>query len=108
MQAAFACGGPLFNIYILLNLTQKEQIRATQFAISTTAAIVVILQYLKADVYQSTVLNYVYLLIPAVLLAYFVSEKIFKKIDGKQFLKLVYIILILAGIITAWQAVHLL
>jgi len=108
MQAAFACGGPLFNMYILLNLTQKEQIRATQFAISTTTAIVVILQYLKADVYQGTVLNYVYLLIPAVLFAYFVSEKIFKKIDGKQFLELVYIILILAGIITAWQAVHLL
>jgi len=107
MQAAFACGGPLFNIYILLNLTEKEQIRATQFAISTTTAVLVVAQYMRAGVYQGQVLQFVFLLIPAVLLAYVVSERLFKQIDGKQFLKLVYIVLILAGMLTGWQAIQL-
>lgn len=108
MQGAFACGGPLFNIYILLNLRVKEEIRATQFAIGATSSCFIFLQYLTAGIYQGQTLHFIVLLIPAVLLAYIVSEYIFKRINGKQFLKLVYIMLILAGCMTFWQALKLL
>ena len=108
MQAAFACGGPIFNIYILLNLRKKEEIRATQFAIGATSASIIALQYLAEGVYQGETLHFVFLLIPAVLSAYVVSELIFKQIDGQQFLRLVYIVLIFSGLLTGWQALQLL
>lgn len=108
MQAAFACGGPIFNIYILLNLQKKEEIRATQFAIGATSASMIALQYLMTNTYQGQTLHFVFLLIPAVLLAYVVSEHIFKRINGQQFLRMVYIVLILAGLMTGYQAVKLL
>ena len=108
MQGAFACGGPLFNIFILLNLRRKEEIRATQFAIGSTSSCFIFLQYLAAGVYQGQTLHFTFLLVPAVLLAYLVSEHIFKRINGQQFLKLVYIVLILAGCMTFWQALKLL
>ena len=108
MQAAFACGGPIFNIYILLNLRKKEEIRATQFAIGATSASIIALQYLAEGVYQGETLHFVFLLIPAVLSAYVVSELIFKQIDGQQFLLLVYIVLIFSGLLTGWQALQLL
>lgn len=108
MQAAFACGGPIFNIYILLNLRKKEEIRATQFAIGATSASIIALQYLAEGAYQGETLHFVFLLIPAVLSAYVVSELIFKHIDGQQFLRLVYIVLIFSGLLTGWQALQLL
>ncbi len=108
MQGAFACGGPIFNIYILLKLQKKEEIRATQFAIGATSASFIALQYLMSGAYQGQTLHFLFLLIPAVLLAYVVSEHIFKRINGQQFLHLVYVVLILAGLLTAWQAWHLL
>lgn len=107
MQAAFACGGPLYNLYIVLNLKQKEQIRTTQYAISITTSVVVFFKYLQDGVYQNEILNFVFLSLPAIILAYFVSEKIFHKMNGSQFLKLVYCVLILAGIMTGWQAIQL-
>ena len=105
---AFACGGPIFNIYILLKLQKKEEIRATQFAIGATSASFIALQYLMSGVYQGQTLHFVFLLIPAVLLAYIVSEHIFKRINGQQFLHLVYVVLILAALMTGWQAIKLL
>lgn len=108
MQAAFACGGPIFNIYILLNLQKKEEIRATQFAIGATSASIIALQYLMTGTYQGQTLHFVFLLVPAVLLAYVVSEHIFKRINGQQFLRMVYIVLILAGFMTGYQAIKLL
>ncbi len=108
MQGAFACGGPLFNIYILLNLQEKEYIRATQFAIGSTSSCFIFLQYLAAGAYHGATLHFTLLLFPAVLLAYIVSERIFKRIDGKQFLRRVYIVLFLAGLMTGWQALKLL
>lgn len=107
MQAAFACGGPVFNMYILLKLQKKDEIRATMFAIGATSASLIALQYLIAGVYQGEILHYVVLLIPAVLLAYLVSEHIFKRINGQQFLHLVYLVLIFAGLMTGWQAIQL-
>ncbi len=104
MQGAFACGGPLFNIYILLNLQKKEQIRTTQFAIGATSSCFIFLQYLAAGAYHGQTLHFTVLLFPAVLLAYIVSEHIFKHIDGRQFLRIVYIVLFFAGLMTAWQA----
>lgn len=107
MQAAFACGGPIFNLYILLNLKQKEQIRATMFAIGATSAGIIALQYLLAGVYQGQVLQLVFCLIPSVLLAYIVSERMFRKINGQRFLQLVYLALIITGCMTGWQALQL-
>ncbi len=108
MQGAFACGGPLFNIYILLNLHKKENIRATQFAIGSTSSCFIFLQYLAAGAYQGQTLHFTVLLFPAVLMAYIVSERIFKRIDGQQFLRIVYVVLFLAGLMTCWQAWKLL
>ncbi len=108
MQAAFACGGPIFNIYILLNLHEKEEIRATQFAIGATSASIIALQYLMTGTYQGQTLHFVFLLIPAVLLAYVVSEHIFKRINGQQFLRMVYMVLLFAGFMTGYQALQLL
>lgn len=108
MQGAFACGGPIFNIYILLNLHKKEEIRATQFAIGATSAGIIALQYLLTGTYQGQTLHFVFLLIPAVLLAYLISERIFKRIDSQQFLRVVYIVLMIAGFMTAYQALKLL
>ena len=108
MQGAFACGGPLFNIYILLNLQKKEQIRTTQFAIGATSSCFIFLQYLAAGAYQRQTLYFTVLLFPAVILAYLVSEHIFKRIDGRQFLRIVYIVLFFAGLMTAYQAWKLL
>ncbi|MBE6111995.1 MAG: sulfite exporter TauE/SafE family protein [Peptococcaceae bacterium] len=108
MQGAFACGGPLFNIYILLNLQKKEQIRATQFAIGATSSCFIFLQYLAAGAYQGQTLHFALLLFPAVLLAYVVSEYIFKQIDSSQFLHIVYLVLFFAGLMTGWQAFCLL
>ena len=108
MQGAFACGGPLFNIYILLNLQKKEQIRTTQFAIGATSSCFIFLQYLAAGAYQVQTLYFTVLLFPAVILAYLISEHIFKRIDGRQFLRIVYIVLFFAGLMTAYQAWKLL
>lgn len=108
MQGAFACGGPLFNIYILLNLHKKEQIRATQFAIGSTSSCFIFIQYLASGAYQGNTLHFTALLFPAVLLAYLVSEHIFKRIDGRQFLRIIYIVLFFAGLMTAYQAMQLL
>lgn len=107
MQAAFACGGPIFNIYILLNLTRKEEIRATQFAIGVTSAGIITLQHILRGSYQGQTLHFVFLLIPAVLLSYIISERLFRRIDGRQFLHMVYILLILTGLMTGWQALKL-
>lgn len=107
MQAAFACGGPIYNMYILLKLQKKDEIRATMFAIGSTSASLIALQYFIAGVYQGQIVHFVFLLIPAVLLAYVVSEHIFKRINGQQFLYLVYFVLIFAGLMTAWQAIQL-
>ena len=108
MQGAFACGGPLFNIYILLNLQKKEQIRTTQFAIGATSSCFIFLQYLAAGAYQGQTLYFTVLLFPAVILAYLISEHIFKRIDGRQFLRIVYIVLFFAGLMMAYQAWKLL
>jgi hypothetical protein len=43
-----------------------------------------------------------------VILAYLVSEHIFKRIDGRQFLRIVYIVLFFAGLMTAYQVWKLL
>lgn len=107
MQAAFACGGPIFNMYILCNLYQKDQIRATMFAIGCTSAGLITLQYLAAGVYHGQVLHFTILLLPAVLSAYIISERIFKHINGQQFLQLVYLVMIIAGIMTGYQALQL-
>ena len=108
MQGAFACGGPLFNIYILLNLQKKEQIRTTQFAIGATSSFFIFVQYLMAGSYQGQTLYFTLLLFPAVILAYLISEHIFKHIDGRQFLHIVYLVLFFAGLMTAYQAWKLL
>ena len=108
MQGAFACGGPLFNIYILLNLQKKEQIRTTQFAIGATSSFFIFVQYLMAGSYQGQTLYFTLLLFPAVILAYLISEHIFKHIDGRQFLHIVYLVLFFAGLMTAYQAWRLL
>ncbi len=89
-------------------MRKKEEIRATQFAIGATSASIIALQYLAEGVYQGETLHFVFLLIPAVLSAYVVSELIFKQIDGQQFLRLVYIVLIFSGLLTGWQALQLL
>ena len=108
MQGAFACGAPIFNIYILSHTKKKEEIRATMFAIGATSASFIALQYLLNDVYQGKVLELTYWLILAVLLAYFVSERLFKKMNGQQFLYLGYVFLGLTGVMNGWQAIHLL
>ena len=108
MQGAFACGGPLFNIYILLNLQKKEQIRTTQFAIGATSSFFIFVQYLMAGSYQGQTLYFTLLLFPAVILAYLISEHIFKHINGRQFLHIVYLVLFFAGLMTAYQAWRLL
>ena len=58
--------------------------------------------------YQGQTLHFVFLLIPAVLLAYVVSEHIFKRINGQQFLRMVYMVLLFAGFMTGYQALQLL
>lgn len=108
MQGAFACGGPLFNIYILLNLQKKEQIRTTQFAIGATSSFFIFVQYLMTGSYQGQTLYFTLLLFLAVILAYLISEHIFKHIDGRQFLHIVYLVLFFAGLMTAYQAWRLL
>ena len=108
MQGAFACGGPLFNIYILLNLQKKEQIRTTQFAIGATSSFFIFVQFLMAGSYQGQTLYFTLLLFLAVILAYLISEHIFKHIDGRQFLHIVYLVLFFAGLMTAYQAWRLL
>ena len=105
LQAAFACGGPLFNLYILQTLHQKEQIRATTFAIGSTSAALIALQYFQKNVYHGQTLSFVTLLLPAVFLAFFVSERIFQHLNRKRFLFLLYLLLLFTSIITCWQAI---
>ncbi len=107
LQAAFACGGPVFNLYILLKLRDKNEIRATQFAIGVTSASFIAAQYLVSGAYQGQTLHFAVLLIPAVFLAYLVSEKIFRHINGPNFLRFVYLVLLLSGVLTGWQALQL-
>lgn len=97
MQGMFTSGGPFLVLYAADALEDKKEFRAT---VSTVWAVLNI--YLVFNMHRSGMYNsYVYGLTAAsiipVFIGIYIGNRINKKIDGKAFLKLVYILLILSG-----------
>jgi len=96
-QFAFACGGPFLAVYLAARLEEKNEIRAMQMA---AFLIISILGFAKSAMnggYTPQVIKLSVLILPALLLAVVISEKIVKRVDNVLFKKIVYLMLLVAG-----------
>lgn len=96
-NGAFTCGGPFVAIYATDTLKEKKYFRATMYSTVLITMGIMIAKKISAGDYTKKTLITVMLLLPALLLGYFFSSKLQKRINGELFLKFVYLVLLLAG-----------
>ena len=103
-QFAFACGGPFLAVYLAARLEEKNEIRAMQMA---AFLIISILGFARSAInggYTPQVIKLSILILPVLLLAVLISEKIVKRVDNVLFKKIVYLMLLVAGSIVGIES----
>ena len=96
-QGAFVSGGALLVIYSAAKLKDKTLVRGTMSIVWIILNASLVVQQAATGQFTSSVIKVTLIGIPAVFLGIYLGTKIFKKLSGNKFMKLVYILVIISG-----------
>ena len=99
MQGLFVSGGSFLGIYAVERLPEKREMRATVNAIWSIINSIMILTYFLNGTMTKDVLTMSGIAIVPTLIAIWLGGVLTKKIKQSTFLKMIYIILIVSGIV---------
>ena len=106
LSALFGAGGWVYSMYLVRRLEDPQQIRATQTAVLTVSSFIRVTLFAVAGTYfDKALLLLVLALLPAMALGLYVGHRINLKLDRKQFLRVLYGVLLLTGGSLVWRAV---
>jgi uncharacterized protein len=105
IHGAFGTGGPLIITYATRALPNKSLFRATLCLVWITINIAMISQWIVRSVIDAHILRIVGVCLPFTLFGLFIGNHIHHRIDEFTFRRMVYWMLILAGITVALNAV---
>jgi uncharacterized membrane protein YfcA len=109
VQGMFSMGGALINVYALTRVRDKSQFRATMamvWLITNTISLFFRVFILKA--YTAAIWTNIFYAIPLVILAFFIGNKLHKRIPNERFTDFVYMVQLVSGLFSIAGGVILL
>jgi uncharacterized membrane protein YfcA len=104
-SAMFGSGGFLYIMYLSRRLTDKDAIRATQSAVLSIATLTRVVIFALAGVYSDLTLPMLALcLAPIMVLGIWLGERVTVGLSREQFLRVLYVVLIGAGVMLLFRA----
>lgn len=100
MHSIFASGGPLLVLYMMAQLHNKTQFRATMSAVWVATNIMLGVQHWLAGYYTPVFWLRCAILLPAVALGTLLGYCLYPKVSAEAFFRLACVLLIFAGIYT--------
>lgn len=94
----FATGGPMIVYVVRRRLTDKHAFRATLAALWLVLNVAVLANYASTDVYGRPVAEVGGVLALAIVPGLIIGERIHRKLDAARFERVVWVVLLLAGI----------
>ena len=109
VQGMFSTGGALINVYTASKIKDKGEFRATMVAVwIATNVITTAYRALALHMYTRDVCVSIAYALPLILLAYFVGNRIHKRIPNGSFMNLVYIVQLVSGLIAVFAGAGML
>lgn len=99
IQGMFVSGGAFLVIYAVQKLYEKQEFRATLSMVWVILNIVYAVVSFANGYYTGEVLRVIAMCIPLAFLATFIGQKIQGKISQERFLRFIYVLLVVIGII---------
>ena len=96
--AAFSAGGPPAIIYTSLNDWNKDAIKATLSGLFLLTSALITIAHVLAGIITREVLSLVLWATPSVILGTMLGTLVYKKLSHRDYLKTIYVLLILMGI----------
>lgn len=103
MQGAFTSGGPFVVMYAAMALKEKDQFRATLFAMWVVVNIIITVRNAAVGVLTPDVLMLVAWTIPAMIGSVIISNILQKHINGRTFNVVVYGTLLISGVMMCFN-----
>lgn len=104
-SAMFGSGGFVYVLYLSRRLHDRDAIRATQSALLSLATFTRVVIFAIAGVYSDFRLLLLALcLVPSMVLGMWIGERITLRLTREQFLRVLNVVLIGAGITLCWRA----
>ena len=104
-SAMFGSGGPVYAVYLSRRLPDRDALRATQSALLSVATFTRTIIFALAGVYSDFSLILLGLcLLPALVIGLWIGERITLRLTREQFLRVLHVVLIGAGITLCLRA----
>lgn len=105
IQGALGVGGPFIVVYAADLIKDKNSFRATMSMVWVLLnCILTTRNFILIFTTDTHIIPYMLLAIPAVIISFIAGNWMHKKISTKSFIKMIYILLIIIGIITFFNA----
>ena len=102
--AMYGTGGPIYASYLARRVSDKAVLRASVAALIFGAGWVRLVMFTASGFYaQRGLLELVAMLVPAALLGYFMGSRLHARLSGPQALKVVWLLVLAAGIGLLWR-----
>lgn len=102
--AMYGTGGPIYASYLARRVSDKDVLRASVAALIFGAGWVRLVMFTSSGFYaQRGLLELVVMLVPAALLGYFMGSRLHARLSGPQALKVVWLLVLAAGIGLLWR-----
>lgn len=106
--AMYGTGGPIYASYLARRVSDKDVLRASVAALIFGAGWVRLVMFTASGFYaQRGLLELVAMLVPAALLGYFMGSRLHARLSGPQALKVVWLLVLAAGIGLLWRVSRL-
>ena len=106
--AMYGTGGPIYASYLARRVSDKDVLRASVAALIFGAGWVRLVMFTASGFYaQRGLLVLVAMLVPAALLGYFMGSRLHARLSGPQALKVVWLLVLAAGIGLLWRVSRL-
>jgi uncharacterized membrane protein YfcA len=99
IHGAFGSGGPFIVIYATKALPDKSNFRATLCMLWVTLNSIMIFKNIKSGVMTTPVCELILWMLPFLAAGMILGNYTHKKINGNSFLKVVYVVLLLSGVL---------
>lgn len=98
LSALFGAGGWVYAIYLMRRIEDPQAIRATQMTLIIVSAVIRVGLFAAAGQYMGVnLLALAAVLLPAMMLGLFVGNRITLKMNRKQFMRMLYFVLLITG-----------
>ena len=102
--AMYGTGGPIYASYLARRVSDKDVLRASVAALIFGAGWVRLAMFTASGFYAQTgLLELAVMLVPAALLGYFMGSRLHARLSGPQALKVVWLLILVAGIGLLWR-----